>query len=200
MKLQVPSLLRSVFFVTSLLVISLPALALKTDTQQPIHVDSVKQALDMQNNTVTFSDHVVVTQGSIEIKADKVVVTRPGGDQNKTIIEAFGNPATFYQMQDDGKPVKGNAQAMRYEVANEFMTLTGHAYLEQLDSNVKGDRITYLIKQQQMEAFSDKGKRVTTVLVPGQLQDKNAAGKTSHANSNAKSSSVKDNDVPNKSN
>ncbi|MVZ10317.1 lipopolysaccharide ABC transporter substrate-binding protein LptA, partial [Enterobacteriaceae bacterium 8376wG6] len=54
----------------------------------------------------------------------------------------------------------------------------GNAYLEQLDSNVKGDRITYLVQQQQMQAFSDKGKRVTTVLVPSQLQDKNEQKKS----------------------
>lgn len=46
---------------------------------------------------------------------------------------------------------------------------------EQLDSNITGDKITYLVKEQKMQAFSDKGKRVTTVLVPSQLQDKNKA-------------------------
>lgn len=60
----------------------------------------------METNTVTFIDNVVIKQGTIEIKADKVVVTRPGGDQSKMIIEGFGNPVTFYQMQDSGKPVK----------------------------------------------------------------------------------------------
>ncbi|KAH8256823.1 hypothetical protein KR044_005853 [Drosophila immigrans] len=132
----------------------------------------------MQSNVSTFTDNVVIKQGTIDIRADKVVVTRPGGDQNKTYIEAFGNPVTFYQMQDSGKPVKGHAQKVRYDVATQLVTLTGNAYLEQLDSNVKGDRITYLVQQQQMQAFSDKGKRVTTVLVPSQLQDKNGQKKT----------------------
>src|SRR5699024_2296622 len=45
-----------------------------------------------------------------------------------------------------------------------------------VDSNSKGDKITYLVKEQKMQAFSDKGKRVTTVLVPSQLQDKNNKG------------------------
>lgn len=41
-------------------------------------------------------------------------------------------------MQDSGKPVKGHAQKVRYDVATQLVTLTGNAYLEQLDSNVKG--------------------------------------------------------------
>lgn len=165
--------LRHALIASSLFSASMPALALTGDTDQPIHIDSDQQSLDMQGNIVTFTGNVIVTQGSIKVQADKVVVTRPQGQQGREVIEGFGNPATFYQMQDNGKPVKGHSQKMRYELDKDNVILTGDAYLEQLDSNVKGDRITYLVKQQQMQAFSDKGKRVTTVLVPSQLQDKN---------------------------
>jgi len=155
-----------------LLAASVPALALTGDSDKPVNVDSENQALDMQGNVATFTGKVIVTQGSIKITADKVVVTRPGGDSNKTIVDAYGSPATFYQMQDNGKPVKGHAQKMHYELAKDFVDLTGDAYLEQLDSNVKGDRITYLVKEQKMQAFGSSGQRVPTVLVPAQLQDK----------------------------
>lgn len=102
----------------------------------------------MQGNVVTFTGNVVMTQGTIKINADKVVVTRPGGEQGKEIIDGYGNPATFYQMQDNGKPVKGHASHMHYELAKDLVILTGNAYLEQLDSNITGDQITYLVKEQ----------------------------------------------------
>ncbi|AHG19768.1 lipopolysaccharide transporter [Chania multitudinisentens RB-25] len=178
MKFRTKKQLRNLLLVSCILATSTPALALKSDSEQPVSINSLKQALDMQSNVSTFTDEVVIKQGTIEIKADKVVVTRPDGDQNKTYIEAFGKPVTFYQMQDNGKPVKGHAQKVRYDVATQLVTLTGNAYLEQLDSNVQGDNITYLVQQQQMQASSDKGKRVTTVLVPSQLQDKNGQKKS----------------------
>lgn len=153
---------------------SLPVLAVTGDTNQPIHIDSAQQSLDMQGNTVTFTGNVVVKQGTIAVHADKVVVTRAEGTQGQEVIEAFGKPVTFFQMQDNGKPIKGNAQNVRYELAQDKVTLTGNAYLEQQDSNIKGDRITYLVKRQQMEAVGNNGGRVTTVLVPSQLQEKNA--------------------------
>ncbi|SUC32850.1 Lipopolysaccharide export system protein lptA precursor [Providencia rettgeri] len=79
-------------------------------------------------------------------------------------------------------PIKGHASKARYEVDKQLVTLTGNAYLEQLDSNIQGDKITYLVPTQQMEAFSDKGKRVTTVILPAQLQEKGpAANKNSSA-------------------
>lgn len=129
----------------------------------------------MATNTVTLTGNVVVKRGSIDIRANKVVITRPNGKDGSEVVEGFGNPVTFYQLQDNGKPVRGHSQKVRYETANDLVILIGNAYLEQLDSNVKGDRITYLVKKQQMEAFSDRGKRVTTVLVPAQLQDKSGA-------------------------
>ncbi|PHM39747.1 lipopolysaccharide transport periplasmic protein LptA [Xenorhabdus mauleonii] len=166
------NLIRNTLIASTLFATSLPVLALKDDTKQPITIDSARQSLDLTGNIATFTDKVIVKQGSIDIRADKVVVTRPDSDSKKTVIEAYGNPATFYQLQDDGKPIKGHASKMRYEMGKELVTLTGNAYLEQLDSNIKGDKITYLVPTQQMEAFSEKGKRVTTVLLPAQLQEK----------------------------
>ncbi|MBD2783893.1 lipopolysaccharide ABC transporter substrate-binding protein LptA [Xenorhabdus sp. DI] len=166
------NLIRNTVIASTLFAVSLPVLALKEDTKKPITIDSARQSLDLTGNIATFTDNVIVKQGSIDIRADKVVVTRPEGNSNKTVIEAYGNPATFYQLQDDGKPLTGHASKMRYEMDKELVTLTGDAYLEQLDSNIKGDKITYLVPTQQMEAFSDKGKHVTTVLLPAQLQEK----------------------------
>lgn len=172
MKFRINKLSLKLALAGSLLAASLPAMALTGDTDQPIHIESDQQSLDMQGNIVTFTGNVVVTQGTIKINADKVVVTRPADQKGKEVIDGYGNPATFYQMQDNGKPVKGHASKMHYELQNDFVVLTGNAYLEQLDSNIKGDKITYLVKEQKMQAFSDKGKRVTTVLVPSQIQDK----------------------------
>ncbi len=138
MKFKTNKLSLKVIIASAMLATSLPALAVTGDTDQPIHIESDTQSLDMQGNVVTFTGNVVMTQGTIKINADKVVVTRPGGEQGKEIIDGYGNPATFYQMQDNGKPVKGHASHMHYELAKDLVILTGNAYLEQLDSNITG--------------------------------------------------------------
>ncbi|TCP97740.1 lipopolysaccharide export system protein LptA [Cricetibacter osteomyelitidis] len=161
------------FFLTSVLVVaSASALALKDDTNQPINIDSSNQSLDLENNIVTFTDNVVITQGSILIKADKVVITRPAeGSGNKETIDAFGNPVTFHQLLDNGKPVDGKAQKAHYDLGKEFLTLTGNAELRQLDSKINGSLITYEVKKQQLKATSGSKSRVKTVLIPTQLND-----------------------------
>ena len=66
---------------------------------------------------------------------------------------------------------------MHYELAKDFVVLTGNAYLQQVDSNIKGDGRSLPVKRAENAGLSaTKGKRVTTVLVPSQLQDKTTKG------------------------
>lgn len=76
--------IRNTLIISTLFSISVPVMALKDDTQQPIVVNSEKQSLNLEKNITTFTQNVVVKQGSIDIRADKVVVTRPGGDSKKS--------------------------------------------------------------------------------------------------------------------
>ncbi|MFR5627178.1 MAG: LptA/OstA family protein, partial [Haemophilus parainfluenzae] len=64
-----------ILLLTALMMTSLSAFALKDDTNKPINIVSDNQSLDMENSVVTFTDNVVITQGSILIKANKVVIT-----------------------------------------------------------------------------------------------------------------------------
>lgn len=162
---------KSLLFFTALMT-SLSAFALKDDTNQPINIESNNQALDLDNQTVTFTDNVIITQGSILIKADKVVITRPAKDSDKKeTVDAFGKPVTFHQILDDGKPVDGKANKVHYDLGTEFLTLTGNAELKQLDSKINGDLITYDVKKQQLKATGSANSRVKTILLPAQLNE-----------------------------
>ncbi|OOE40466.1 lipopolysaccharide transport periplasmic protein LptA [Salinivibrio sp. ML323] len=150
----------------AMLLLSHYSLALSSDTEQPIHIQSESQHLDMATNTVTFTQNVVLTQGSIKILADKLIVIRPEGQEGDETIEAYGKPATFEQTMDDGKEIHGEANKLRYEVGNEFLKMSTNAMLEQSGNQVEGNVITYEIDKQQLVAESDSTKRVTTILQP----------------------------------
>ncbi|WP_275540132.1 LptA/OstA family protein, partial [Escherichia coli] len=75
MKSRTKNQLRNLLIGSLVLAASAPALALKSDSSQPVSIDSLKQSLDMQSNVSTFTDNVVIKQGTIDIRADKVVVT-----------------------------------------------------------------------------------------------------------------------------
>lgn len=66
MKFRTNKLSLKIALASALLAASLPALAKTGDTDQPIHIESDQQSLDMQGNVVTFTGNVVVTQGPLK--------------------------------------------------------------------------------------------------------------------------------------
>lgn len=152
------------------------AFALKNDTHQPINVLSDKQSLNLVSSQAVFTQNVYITQGSIQIKAQKVVVTQSKDKKSET-LDAYGTPVYFQQTLDDGKIVKGSAELVNYDIKNEFVTLIGNAQLHQDDSQIEGRKITYDVKTQQLKADSgETGRRVRTILIPTQLN----GGKNAH--------------------
>lgn len=164
------SLINIFFAVIALFIASPMVYALKDDASKPINIVSDNQSLDMDSSVVTFSDNVIITQGSILIKAQKVVITRPPEKSGKKdTVEAFGNPVTIQQTLDNGKVVRGKAKKIHYDLTKEFLTLTGDAELNQQDSNIRSQSITYDVKKQQLKANGSTTSRVKTVLIPKQL-------------------------------
>ncbi|WP_406043797.1 lipopolysaccharide transport periplasmic protein LptA [Succinimonas sp.] len=161
------------------LVISASAFSKQSDFREPISVNSDRQIAELAENRVTFMDHVVITQGTIKIMADKVVVTRlPSGEVDK--VTAYGNSATFDQIMDNGKPIHAEAKTISYNVKTQDITLSGHAFISQENSKLSSDTISYNVKKEVMEAKGNEssGGRVTTVFIPDQLKKQIDAAKS----------------------
>ena len=73
------------------------AFAEKADREKPIEIESDTMTVDDTKNTSTYQGDVILTQGTLIIKADKLVVREDNqGFQHSTSI---GNPTTFKQKQ-----------------------------------------------------------------------------------------------------
>lgn len=126
------------------LALSLPSAvyALKSDKDQPIYVEADGVDLDDKKGFSTYKGNVVLTQGTIIIKADKVTVTQK--KDQKDHIEATGNPVTFQQQTEGNKGTfKGKAKKAEYASDSEILYLTGDAVLTQGKETFKSDKITY---------------------------------------------------------
>ncbi|MCY9846332.1 lipopolysaccharide transport periplasmic protein LptA [Vibrio caribbeanicus] len=148
------------------------ALALDSDTEQPVYVDADSQQVDMQSNKATFIGNVKLKQGSININADKVVVERDPKDSTIRRIEGYGNLATFSQLSEDGKTLYGEAKELYYVMVDDQLTMIDQAMLSQDDSVIRGSKITYNISSQKLIADGkQQGDRVSTVLQPQSTQE-----------------------------
>jgi lipopolysaccharide export system protein LptA len=151
---------------------SLSAAAKEGDLTQELKISAASQTVDIKNNRIIFNGPVEVTQGSIKIHADELSAVSGEKEGNKILI-AKGNPATYSQVMDDGRPAAASAREIRYELSSRTLTLTGNASLDQAGSRVTGNRIQYNIKRQQLVAESSgKGNdRVITIIQPESYQE-----------------------------
>lgn len=147
--------------------------AKQSDYSEPVYVDAMTQTAELQDNRLTFDKDVIITQGSIKIRADKVVVVRTG-EKGSEVMTAYGKPATFFQVLDNGKPVNAHGDSIRYELKQRLVTITGNGQLKQEDSQISGDVIRYdIVSQKMMAEGNQQNSRVKTVFLPGQVESFN---------------------------
>lgn len=156
--------------------------ALPDDREQPIYIQSDRAERDERKGTTVYTGEVEVDQGSLHISADRVTIS-DANDQVSEIV-ATGAPAKMHQKPaQDREPVYARARTIRYDVAQDVLTLIEDASVTQEGTVVTGDRIVYYVQEQRVHASgggSAAGKqRVKVVLpprrVPGERKEPPAA-------------------------
>jgi len=160
-----------ILFAISTLLLSFSSNAIESDYSQPIHVSSLQQHAKMAENKVIFSKEVLLTQGTIKITSDTLTVEREP-KINSEKMTAKGLPATFYQTQNDGRPLTAKANSISYNVAEGKITLSGKAQVKQLDSEINASQIIYFLKTKELIVGTGEAnkERVSTVFLPSQFE------------------------------
>ena len=149
------------------LLASATASALPTDRDQPIHIEADNAVRNQKAGITTYSGNVVMEQGSIHIKADKIVIH--SNDKRVSRVIATGAPAHFQQQPAEDKAVviaRGNT--LNYLVSDDKLSITDNAQVEQDGSLIAGDLIHYNIRRAVVEASgsTETKSRVKMILQP----------------------------------
>ena len=128
------------------------ARAEKADADKPTNVEANQLAYDDVKQINTFTGNVILTRGSLTMKAEKMVVTQsPEGYQFATLYAAPGGLATFRQKRDGGPNLWIEGQAadrIEYDGKTEIARLFSKAKVRLLDGTratdeVEGEFISY---------------------------------------------------------
>lgn len=132
---------------------SASALASDDDTQQPIHIEADRAEIDEGHGVMTYTGHVKLRQGGIEVSADTVVVyANKAGEVQR--ITAQGQPVHYLQKAQTAQPpqagqgaeqkeVRGVSQRMEYSADSKQVLLLGKAEFWQGGNRFSGNRIQY---------------------------------------------------------
>lgn len=150
----------------ALLLAATAAPALPTDRDQPVQIAANAVRYNEKTGIATYTGAVLIRQGSMEMRADEVVITTDDKGAVLTTV-ARGSPARYQQQTDPKKgPVTAEAARIDFDARNEIITLTGKARLRQEGSSFAGNTITYNSQRQQVDAKGSGTERVMLVLPP----------------------------------
>ena len=105
--------------------------ALPSDQNQPVSLEADRATYNERTGITTYTGNVLITQGTIKIEADSIVVnlTSNRGIKDAT---AQGRPARFQQQISNDKGIaRGEGQRVVYDAQAGIVTLTGNALLTQ---------------------------------------------------------------------
>lgn len=168
---------RSSFLIAcAIALMPLTAAAEQADRDQPIQVEADRMEYDDARKVNTFSGRVQLTQGTIRIRADRLVVRQDAEGNSFGLAE--GRPARFRQKREGvDEFIEGEGQTIDYNGKTEVVTLTGQASLRRLQGakltdEVHGTRIVYQGRSEFYTVESGPvGERVRVVIQPKRSGD-----------------------------
>jgi lipopolysaccharide export system protein LptA len=160
--------------------LAFPASAEKADKDKPTNIEANKMSSDDARRMTIFEGNVVLTKGTVSVRADRIVVRQDAdGFQFST---AYGKPVRFRQKGDpkggcDGLWTDGEALRIEIDDRNEKVELFEKARVQRDQDVVNGD---YIFLDQRTEFFSvSTAKGAAPAASPGRvtavLQPKTAA-------------------------
>jgi lipopolysaccharide export system protein LptA len=119
------------------------ARAEKADKDKPINFSAAQPAeVDFEKRIGTLRGNVVITQGTITIKADRIDFRQ--NPDNSLSATAYGNPISFRQKKDDSDEYyEGYAQRAVYDGSKDLLELFDRALLKQGTDEIRSNYISY---------------------------------------------------------
>ena len=128
-----------------LLLVSAPALAERSDRDKPVNIEAERMTYDDLRQVNIFEGKVVLTQGTLTILADRIVVRQdPEGFQHGTAEKGPGGFAYFRQKREGvGEVVQGWGDRIEYDAKGEKADMIGRARFLRGVDEVRGNTIRY---------------------------------------------------------
>ena len=121
---------------------ALPARAEKADRDKPIHYQADSGDVNYQTKVGTLLGNVIITQGTLTIHADKVILRQ--NPDNSMSATAYGNPLTFREKRDGSDEYyEGVAQHAEYDGQKRFLELFDRALLRKGTDEIRSNYISY---------------------------------------------------------
>ena len=125
--------------------IALPAQAEKADREKPMNIEADRMSMDDIKKIQVFEGNVIVTQGTMQILTNKLVVTQDAdGFQKGVATGGAGGLARFKQKRDGvDEYMEGEAERVEHDTREEKTEFFIRGWVKNGQDEVKGPYISY---------------------------------------------------------
>ncbi|MCV2351380.1 lipopolysaccharide transport periplasmic protein LptA [Paucibacter sp. Y2R2-4] len=158
---------------------SSPALAEKADRLKPLNIASEKGGrIDVANQRTEFLGDVVLSKGSILLRAERVDLRETGDGYYQAYANGqTGKQVSFRQARDvPGEAIEGFADQIEYDTRSDAVRFIGNAVVRRTVGTSVGDEVTgaVIVYDNRSEVFTVEGGqssphpsgRVRVVMMP----------------------------------
>jgi lipopolysaccharide export system protein LptA len=154
------------------LALALPAWAEKADRDKPTQIEANRMSADDAKRMNIFEGNVVLTKGTVAVRADRIVVRQDAEGYHLTT--ATGSPVRFKQRQDlkegekEGRWMDGEALRIEIDDRKQTIELFDNARVNRGGDEVAGN---YIFVDQRSEFYSvTSGKTAKDGQAPGRVR------------------------------
>lgn len=146
-----------------LLPAALPAFAERADRDKPVNLESDRVFVDEAKKTHVFQGNVVLTQGTLIIKSDKLVVVEDDGGYQKGTATGGPNGLAWFKQKREGKNeyVEGEAERIEHDSKAEKSEFFSKAHVKSGQDDVRGQYIIYDAKSENYTVTNGPNGTVT---------------------------------------
>ncbi len=122
-----------------------PAHAERADRLKPLTIQADQDGqVDLQKQVIVFNGNVVVTKGTMVIRANRIEVRQtPSGYDTAVAFGTPGKPATFRQKREGvDETMDGEADRLEYDGKADVIKFINNASLRRLRGATQADEIT----------------------------------------------------------
>jgi lipopolysaccharide export system protein LptA len=157
------------------LLLALPAQAEKADRNKPMVVEADQPGtVDLQRQVVVFNGNVVISQGSMVLRAERVELREtPDGYRAASATGSPGKPATWRQRRDGvDETVEGAADRIEFDGRADTLRLLGNGAVRRLRGSTVADEITgaAIVWDNTAEVFKVQGGAATAANPTGRVR------------------------------
>lgn len=152
-----------------------PAGAEKSDRSKPMVVEADRPGtLDLQRQVVVFNGNVVISQGTMVLRADRVEMREMAdGYRAATALGGAGQPATWRQRRDGvDETVEGAADRIEFDGRADTLRFVGNGAVRRLRGGTLADEITggVIVWDNTSEVFKVEGGATSAANPTGRVR------------------------------